>query len=46
MERFGRGRHPASLNFGDCLAYASAWVADDALLFAGEDFSRTDVRVA
>jgi ribonuclease VapC len=45
-ERFGRGRHPASLNFGDCLAYASAWVADDALLFVGEDFSRTDVRVA
>jgi ribonuclease VapC len=45
-ERFGRGRHPASLNFGDCLVYASAWVADDALLFVGGDFSRTDVRVA
>lgn len=45
-ERFGRGRHPASLNFGDCLAYACAQVADDELLFIGDDFPRTDVRVA
>lgn len=45
-ERFGRGRHPASLNFGDCLAYACAQVADDELLFVGDDFSRTDVRAA
>lgn len=45
-ERFGRGRHPASLNFGDCLAYACAQVADDELLFIGDDFHHTDVRAA
>ena len=43
--RFGRGRHPAQLNFGDCLSYAAARVAGESLLFAGEDFSRTDVAV-
>ena len=41
--RFGRGRHAAALNFGDCLAYASASVAGDTLLFVGEDFARTDI---
>ena len=41
--RFGRGRHAAALNFGDCLAYATAVVANDSLLFVGEDFSLTDV---
>ncbi len=44
--RFGRGRHPASLNFGDCLAYATARVADEPLLFTGADFSRTDIAPA
>jgi ribonuclease VapC len=44
--RYGRGRHSASLNFGDCLAYATAAVADDALLFVGDDFRRTDLRAA
>ncbi len=44
--RFGRGRHPAALNFGDCLAYASAAVAGDTLLFVGDDFSRTDIKPA
>jgi ribonuclease VapC len=44
--RFGRGRHKAALNFGDCLAYASAVAAGDALLFVGDDFSHTDVRTA
>ena len=44
--RFGRGRHKASLNFGDCLAYAAATTAGDALLFVGDDFRHTDVRVA
>ena len=44
--RFGRGRHPAALNFGDCLAYASAAVAGDRLLFVGEDFARTDIQPA
>ena len=41
--RFGRGRHAAALNFGDCLAYASASVAGDTLLFVGEDFAQTDI---
>jgi ribonuclease VapC len=44
--RFGRGRHAAALNFGDCLAYAAAIVADDSLLFVGDDFGLTDVRAA
>lgn len=41
--RFGRGRHPAGLNFGDCLAYAAAAVAGDRLLYVGDDFARTDI---
>lgn len=41
--RFGKGRHPASLNFGDCLSYAVAKLADEPLLFVGDDFGRTDV---
>jgi len=41
--RFGRGRHAAALNFGDCLAYATAAVAGDRLLFVGEVFARTDI---
>ena len=44
--RFGRGRHAAALNFGDCLAYASASVAGDTLLFVGEDFAQTDITPA
>ena len=44
--RFGRGRHAAALNFGDCLAYAAAMVANDSLLFVGDDFAQTDVTVA
>ena len=44
--RYGRGRHPAQLNFGDCLAYATARVAREPLLFTGEDFARTDVPAA
>jgi len=44
--RFGRGRHPAALNFGDCLAYATAMSLGDALLFVGDDFARTDVTSA
>jgi ribonuclease VapC len=44
--RFGRGRHKASLNFGDCLAYATAVNAGDTLLFVGDDFRHTDVRKA
>jgi ribonuclease VapC len=41
--RFGRGRHPAALNLGDCLSYAVASVAGMPLLFTGEDFIRTDI---
>ncbi len=41
--RFGKGRHPAALNFGDCLTYATARLADEALLFVGDDFARTDL---
>ena len=44
--QFGRGRHPAALNFGDCFAYASATTAGDTLLFVGEDFRKTDIRPA
>ena len=38
LERFGRGRHPARLNFGDCFSYALARALDEPLLFKGEDF--------
>ena len=41
--RFGRGQHRAALNFGDCLAYASAAAAGDALLYVGDDFAHTDI---
>jgi len=41
--RYGRGRHPARLNFGDCLSYALAMELDEALLFIGDDFGLTDV---
>jgi ribonuclease VapC len=44
--RFGRGRHPAGLNFGDCMSYAVASVANLPLLFIGEDFPRTDIAPA
>ena len=44
--RFGRGHHQAALNFGDCLAYASASAANDTLLFVGGDFALTDITPA
>ncbi len=46
FERFGKGRHKAALNFGDCCSYALAQSRDLPLLFKGGDFSHTDVRVA
>lgn len=46
FRRYGRGRHRAQLNFGDCLTYAVARVADDALLFTGDDFAATDLTAA
>jgi ribonuclease VapC len=44
--RFGRGNHPAGLNFGDCFAYALAKERDLPLLFKGEDFPQADLRPA
>ena len=44
--RFGKGRHPAALNFGDCFAYACARHARVPLLYKGDDFSRTDIEAA
>jgi len=46
FERFGRGRHAARLNMGDCFAYACARTLDVPLLFKGDDFSQTDIAVA
>lgn len=43
FSRFGKGRHPAGLNFGDCFAYALARVLGEPLLYKGDDFSQTDV---
>ncbi|MEO7130442.1 MAG: type II toxin-antitoxin system VapC family toxin [Dermatophilaceae bacterium] len=42
--RFGKGRHPAALNLGDCFSYALARTSDEDLLFKGDDYSQTDVR--
>jgi ribonuclease VapC len=46
FRRFGKGRHPARLNFGDCMAYALAKETGDELLFKGTDFSQTDIAAA
>ena len=43
---FGKGRHPAGLNFGDCFSYALAKALREPLLFKGDDFSRTDIETA
>ena len=43
FSQFGKGRHPASLNYGDCFAYALARTNGQPLLFKGEDFGRTDI---
>ena len=44
--RFGKGNHPARLNFGGCFAYAFAKATGEPLLFKGEDFARTDIEAA
>ncbi|HEX4765912.1 MAG TPA: type II toxin-antitoxin system VapC family toxin [Lichenihabitans sp.] len=44
FRRFGKGRHPAALNFGDCFSYALAKATGEPLLFKGDDFSRTDIK--
>lgn len=43
---FGKGRHKAGLNFGDCFAYALAKEMDEPLLFKGDDFGHTDIEAA
>lgn len=44
--RYGKGRHPAGLNYGDCMTYATAKLAGAPLLFVGNDFAKTDLEIA
>lgn len=44
--RYGKGRHPASLNYGDCFSYALAKLTNEPLLFKSNDFSQTDIPAA
>ncbi len=44
-KQFGKARHPAGLNFGDCFSYALAKALNDSLLFKGTDFSKTDISI-
>ncbi|MBD9626422.1 type II toxin-antitoxin system VapC family toxin [Ensifer sp. ENS06] len=44
--RYGKGRHPASLNYGDCFSYALAALSGEPLLYKGNDFSQTDIEAA
>ena len=46
FRRYGKGRHPAALNYGDCLSYALVAALDEPLLFVGADFEQTDVEAA
>jgi ribonuclease VapC len=41
--RYGKGRHPARLNYGDCMTYATARLAEMPLLYVGDDFGQTDI---
>jgi ribonuclease VapC len=43
FRRFGKGQHPAALDFGDCMTYAASLLSGEPLLFTGEDFLRTDL---
>jgi ribonuclease VapC len=43
---YGKGRHPARLNYGDCMSYATARVASEPLLYVGNDFAQTDIEAA
>ena len=43
FSRYGKGRHPAALNYGDCMTYAVARAASQPLLFVGNDFAQTDI---
>jgi ribonuclease VapC len=44
--RYGKGRHPARLNYGDCMTYATACLAEAPLLCIGDDFAKTDLPLA
>jgi len=44
--RYGKGRHPAGLNYGDCFSYALAALSGEPLLYKGNDFAQTDIRAA
>ncbi|MCA9516789.1 MAG: type II toxin-antitoxin system VapC family toxin [Myxococcales bacterium] len=46
FRRYGKGRHPARLNYGDCFAWALATMLREPLLFKGDDFAQTDVESA
>jgi ribonuclease VapC len=46
FRQYGKGRHPAALNFGDCFSYALAKASGFPLLFKGEDFNKTDIQTA
>ena len=46
FSRFGKGRHAACLNYGDCMTYAIARIAGEPLLFVGDDFTQTDIQAA
>ena len=46
FSRFGKGRHPAGLNYGDCFSYALATALGEPLLYKGGDFARTDIAAA
>jgi ribonuclease VapC len=43
FRRYGKGRHPAGLNYGDCMTYATARLAGEKLAFTGQDFAQTDL---
>jgi ribonuclease VapC len=45
FSRFGKGRHPAALNFGDCMTYATTVLAQQPLLCRGDDFRKTDLEL-
>jgi ribonuclease VapC len=46
FDRYGKGRHPARLNFGDCFSYACARYFGEPLMFKGQDFPQTDIEAA
>jgi ribonuclease VapC len=46
FRQYGKGRHPAALNFGDCFSYALAKATGFPLLFKGQDFAKTDIQAA